>query len=267
MHPLLTTLEWHGVVRPIGSYGALLALALLTGSALALRAGARAGWDLGALIAALAGAVAAGFVGAYLLSVAVLWPQLGSLAASLARPGIVFYGALIGGAAGLYGSARGFGLAPLATLDLMLPALPVGHAIGRIGCLLGGCCYGAPTELPWAIHYASVVVGPGPQQLAERAGRHPWPLYEAGLLLLLAAVFWAPRRFAGWPGRRAACYVALYALGRMWLEPLRGDRVRGLLWGGGFSTSQLISLLLLSAAGALVYVVSRRERRHPRAAS
>jgi hypothetical protein len=65
VHPLLTTLEWHGISRPIGSYGLMLAVALLVGAGLALRAGARAGLDVGALIASLAGAVGAGFVGAY----------------------------------------------------------------------------------------------------------------------------------------------------------------------------------------------------------
>jgi phosphatidylglycerol:prolipoprotein diacylglycerol transferase len=239
MHPILTTLSWHGVTRPVGSYGALLALALLVGSALLLRAGARAGLEQGAVISALACAIGLGFVGAYACSVLVLWPQLGSHSEALARPGIVFYGGLAGGAAGLVLAARRFGLPVLVLLDCAVPALPVAHAIGRIGCWLGGCCYGAESQLPWAVRYP-----------AESVTRHPWPLYECACLLLMAAVCGRGEPFARPPGRRAAPYLLCYALLRLPLELLRGDRVRGLLLHGGLSVSQLLSIgaLLVSIA-------------------
>jgi len=38
-------------------------------------------------------------------------------------------------------------------LDNMAYALPIGFVITRFGCLLGGCCYGAATNLPWALQY------------------------------------------------------------------------------------------------------------------
>jgi len=251
MYPLLTTLEWRGVVRPIGSYGVLLALALLVGAWVGLRSSQRAGLESGAMIAALAGAVGSGFAGAFGLSIAVAWLRSGSLQAALANPGIVFYGGLISGTLGLAACARGFGLPPLPTLDSMLPAVPLAHAIGRIGCLLGGCCYGAHTELPWAVHLAA-----DPSGLA----RHPWPLYEAACLVLLSALFWSPRRFSGVPGQRAASYVLLYALVRFALEPLRADAVRGMHFDGVWSTSQLISLALLCLVGGALIVQQPRAK-------
>lgn len=234
MHPILTTLSWHGVNRPIGSYGAMLVLALLVGSGLLLRSAARAELEQGAVISALACAIGAGFAGAYACSVLVLWPQLGSRSEALAHPGIVFYGGLVGGAAGLALGARRFGLPVLGVLDASLPALPVAHAIGRIGCWLGGCCYGAEARLPWAMRYPGASVT-----------RHPWPLYECAGLLLLAALFWNPERFVG---RRAPVYLACYALMRLPLEALRGDRVRGLLLHGFLSVSQLLSIVVLAIA-------------------
>jgi len=237
MHPVLTTLELHGVSRPLGSYGLLLTAALLAGGWLFVFQGQRAGLERGALISSAAGAVMAGFCGAYLCSALVLWVQLGSLRAALSAPGIVFYGGLIGGTAGLAACARRFGLPVLATLDAALPAVPVAHAIGRVGCLLGGCCYGAETELPWGVHYP-----------LEHVARHPWPLYEAAALLALAALFWSPTRFSERTGQRATSYVILYATLRAALETLRGDRVRGLLWDGGPSTSQVLSFALLLGA-------------------
>jgi phosphatidylglycerol:prolipoprotein diacylglycerol transferase len=207
-------------------------LALGVGAWLVLRRGMRAGLDEGALISSLALAVAGGFVGAFGVSVIVRWVQLGSLPAALAQPGIVFFGALLGGALALAGAARRFELPVLVTLDVMLPAVPVAHAIGRVGCFFGGCCFGAPSELPWAVHY------PG-----EAIARHPWPLYEAALLCVLAVVFARPLSLSV-PGRRAVAYVMCYAALRMLLEPLRGDVVRGVFWS--ISTSQLIAACVIA---------------------
>ena len=263
MHPQLTTLHFHGISWPIGSYGVLLTLALGVGALLALWRGKQAGLEEGALISSLALAIAFGFVGAFACSVGVRFIQLGSLSAALAQPGIVFYGALIGGAAGLSIGARSFGLPLLAAWEAMLPALPIAHAIGRVGCFFGGCCFGAHTELPWGVTY------PG-----EMNARHPWPLYEAAVLCVLALLFWrAPTARAGTcsgsenanpssvPGRRALRYVLCYACARPLLEPLRGDAVRGVF--GLVSTSQVISLAIIAACSyaltlpALVQAVER----------
>jgi phosphatidylglycerol:prolipoprotein diacylglycerol transferase len=244
VHPLLTVVEWHGVARPIGSYGALLALAFVCGSALSVRTAELRGLDVGAVISALAGAIGAGCAGAYLCSVIVLWPQLGSLRAAIAQPGIVFYGGLVAGGLAFTGLARSSGLPALTALDCALPGLPVAHALGRLGCWFGGCCYGAISDLPWAVAY--------PDGHPAALPRHPWPLYEASALLLLAAVFWPQARFASWPGRRAAGYLVSYAALRLALEPLRGDPERGVFLHGGCSVSQVVSLLLLMAALAFL---------------
>lgn len=234
MHPKLTTLHYHGGLWPIGSYGVLLVLALGFGAWLALRQGKRAGLEEGALISGLALAVGGGFLGAFVLSIAVRFIQLGSLQAAIAQPGIVFFGALSGGALALAAAARCFALPVGATLDAMLPALPVGHAIGRVGCFFGGCCYGAPSALPWAVRY------PG-----ETIARHPWPLYEAAALCVLAIVFWGRAPAQHVPGRRAVCYTLCYACLRLVLELLRGDAVRGVF--GVVSTSQVFAGMVIAA--------------------
>lgn len=246
MYPKLTTLHFHGGNWPIGSYGALLVLALGVGAWLALRRGLRAGLEEGALISSLAVAVGGGFVGAFALSVGVRFVQLGSLAAALAQPGIVFFGALLGGALALAMAARRFELPVLVTLDVMLPAVPVAHAIGRVGCFFGGCCFGAQSQLPWAVHY------PG-----EAFARHPWPLYEAALLCVLAVVFARPLSAASVPGRRAIVYVMCYAALRFLLEPLRGDVVRGVFWG--VSTSQLMAVCAIGACASTLRMLRPAE--------
>jgi phosphatidylglycerol:prolipoprotein diacylglycerol transferase len=250
MHPELVTFEWHGITRTIGSYGAMLVLALWVGSALALARGRRLGLEQGALISSLGLAVGAGFVGAFVCSVGLRWGQFGSLREALAAPGIVFYGALIGGALGLVAGARAFGLPWRTTFDAMVPALPIAHAIGRMGCLLGGCCYGAASDVPWALHF------PG-----ETIARHPWPLYEAAALCALAALFWRPHAFGlRSPGHRALAYVGCYALARVLLEPLRGDAIRGIFSVTDaltVSSSQVISVIVLVACALGMALRSR----------
>jgi phosphatidylglycerol:prolipoprotein diacylglycerol transferase len=244
VHPILTTLELAGAQIPIGGYGVMLAIALIVGAAVALHSAARARLDLGGFVAALAAAVSSGFFGAAALFAAVTWLTTQTLPAG---PGVVFYGGAIAGALGFALMARLHRLPLAAALDALLPALPIGHALGRIGCYLGGCCYGAAWSGPWAVRYLhSLAPGAHPS-----VPRHPWPLYEALVLVALAVVFALKSR--EWrPGRASAWYVLAYAVARFALEPLRGDMIRGVGWAGVLSTSQLISIVLALGASAVL---------------
>lgn len=244
MHPVLTHLSVGDTQIPIGGYGVMLAFALLAGSLLALRDAVRARLDAGAFIAAIAAAVGSGFAGATALFAAVEWFSSRALPAA---PGTVFYGGAIAGGLGFAAMARAHGLPLAAALDALVPALPIAHALGRIGCLLGGCCYGAAWSGAWAITYVDPIA-PGAHPSLPR---HPWPVYEAVALIALAGVFALARskRWFARPGTAATAYVLAYALVRFALEPLRGDVVRGVGWLGLFSTSQVVSIAL--AFGAL----------------
>lgn len=144
------------------------------------------------------------------------------------RYGFVFYGGVFGcvAAALLYRRFR----APFdfrAVADHFAAALPLGHAIGRLGCLAAGCCYGKHTELPWGV------------AMAGDPSRHPTQVYEA--LFNLALFFYASRVLI--PAKKPVLkiVVTLYAAGRFALEFLRDDpRGAGLL---GLSPSQAFALL------------------------
>lgn len=240
MHPILGELQIGDRLIPIGGYGACVTLALVVGALVALSSARRAGLELGGFTAALGAAVGAGFAGAALLFAAVEWSRSGQLGGA---PGMVFYGGALAGGLGFAGLARAHGLPLPAALDALLPALPLGHALGRLGCLLGGCCYGAAWNGPWAIVYRHPLAPGAHPSIA----RHPWPIYEALYLLLLAALFSRPRARSR-PGAAALAYVLAYAAGRFALEPLRGDVIRGVGIAGLWSTSQCISLALLAVA-------------------
>lgn len=164
-----------------------------------------------------------------------LLPRIGS--------GNVWFGGLLLSWLFVYGHARRNGIPPLRMYDVGAFAILVAQAVGRIGCLLGGCCYGLPTTLPWGIMLDTREYG--------HLRVHPVPLYETFYLTLVFVWLWRTRRQHARPGHTAALYLAFCAGGRFMLEFLRGDRIRGFLWGW-LSTSQFVALLLLGAA-ALIY--------------
>ncbi|MDD5657976.1 MAG: prolipoprotein diacylglyceryl transferase [Elusimicrobia bacterium] len=168
------------------------------------------------------------------------------------RYGFVFYGGLLGALAAGWAAARRCGVPFLAAADNFAVALPLGHAVGRLGCLAAGCCYGRPTSLPWAV----TLGGPGSSTPAELWGvpLHPVPLYESIANLAIAA-FLAKvllprvRRRELAAGSVLAAYAGLYGAARFALEFLRYDD-RGLSLPP-FSISQWLSLAAVAAAAAL----------------
>jgi phosphatidylglycerol:prolipoprotein diacylglycerol transferase len=192
-------------------------------------------------------AIAGAFTGAALLHALVQSVRLGSPSALLEPPGLAFFGAALGGAAALALFGRGLGLHVLAVADRAVPAFCLAHAVGRVGCLLGGCCHGAPSRGPFAVTYTH------PLAPAAALGQplHALPLYEAAALTVLAGLFaLVPVRAPG-SGRRVLQYAAAYSALRLGLEPLRGDAVRGVFFGGVLSTSQLVAMAVLLAAAVL----------------
>jgi phosphatidylglycerol:prolipoprotein diacylglycerol transferase len=191
-----------------------------------------------------------GLVGAKLLLVIVDWRQYAqswSGAWSLLRSGGVFYGGLLGGLAAAVFFARRYQLPGWTTADVLAPAVALGQAVGRLGCFAAGCCYGTPTQLPWAIRFTDINAE---RQVGTRLGEllHPTQIYESLTVLAIFVFLWwlAPRK--RFQGQVALAYVFLYSLARFTIEFVRGDVDRGLLFGGTLSTSQLIAIPLVIAA-------------------
>ncbi|HEX6884730.1 MAG TPA: prolipoprotein diacylglyceryl transferase family protein [Planctomycetota bacterium] len=188
--------------------------------------------------------------------------------------GLVMYGGLLGGMLlGLHG-ARKYGLEPWRGLDTGLAAGFVGLAVGRIGCLMVGDDYGSLVPERFESSWRPLVLGNGGEvgPLTIRVPRLEWlqanseslfdhdlagkvlwasqPWMSANALLLAAAgCLWL--RLGLRPGLTAALLLAQYALSRFVIEAFRGDSVRGVWFGGLLSTSQLVSIVLLVAAGVL----------------
>jgi phosphatidylglycerol:prolipoprotein diacylglycerol transferase len=246
VHPILHELHVFGMTRPIGGYGLMVALGVLATGILVGRAAHRAREDVGAVIATIGYTAAASFAGAWLFFLFVeLVRAGGDLSEALSRGGgLVFYGAIPAGAIASYLAARGLGVPYWKMLDLSIPGIAVGHALGRVGCFLGGCCYGYEWHGPWAV----TATDERSPMAHPSVPRHPVQLYESVGLVLLALLFAAVPPTASWlgkpgTGQRAASYLVLYGLLRFCTEAFRGDGIRGVFFGGLLSTSQIVSLV------------------------
>jgi phosphatidylglycerol:prolipoprotein diacylglycerol transferase len=255
MHPIL--FEVGGFT--IYSYGVLLAAAYLAGLQFAcIRARARGldvqrTMDLGIWI------IISALLGAKLLLIAVDPRQfIGSAhdLLGLARSGGVFYGGLMAAVGVAFWYIWRFGMPFWTTTDVFAPGIALGHAVGRMGCLLAGCCFGRETSVPWAVTFHSSVA-------AANVGTplgiplHPTQIYEAGAeLIILGLLLATERRGRIFAGRTFWLYLLLYGIARFIIEFYRGDN-RGLVFGV-LSTSQFVSVLLIPASIVMLFLLSRR---------
>lgn len=181
------------------------------------------------------------------LSVFALW-----------RGGLVFYGGLAGAAIALAIHCAVKKESLLSAADRIAVVLPLAHAFGRIGCFFHGCCWGKVSQSRLAVTFPAG----SPVWFAHRAGPDaarslpvlPVQLFEAAALLVLFAVLLlAYRRFKA---HTAAGWLAGYGILRFFLEYLRAD-VRPSLWG--FSSAQLVSIVLVAAGIALFAATFRKK--------
>ncbi|MGB9376262.1 MAG: prolipoprotein diacylglyceryl transferase, partial [Mycobacteriales bacterium] len=134
--------------------------------------------------------------------------------------GLGIYGAIVLGGVGAWLACRSRGIRLPAFGDAVAPGIAVAQAIGRFGNYFNQELFGRPTNLPWGLEIAPGRDGTVP----GRDTYHPTFLYESLWCLGTAAVVvWADRRFKLGRGRAFALYIALYALGRAWIEALRAD--------------------------------------------
>jgi phosphatidylglycerol---prolipoprotein diacylglyceryl transferase len=170
-------------------------------------------------------------------------------AALVSQGGLVWYGGVLGVLLASMVYTRIKKLNWLLFGDIITPACALGLAIGRIGCLLAGCCYGAPGHLPWAIHYPR-------HHETSGVGVHPAPLYETGSMLLVLVLLLRLDAKKPFNGFIMACFFILAGIVRFALEYSRGDR---LIWLSSLdiSASQAVSLLGI-LFGCLLLLYSKK---------
>jgi phosphatidylglycerol---prolipoprotein diacylglyceryl transferase len=257
MHPILFQLG----SLTIYTYGVLVATGVVVGLWYARRQAPRAGldpektWNMGIYAVLMA------------LLLAKVWLVFGSWDYYMAHPreivsiatfqsGGTFYGGVLGAILTivLYSIVRKMPL--ISVLDVFAAALPLGHAIGRLGCFAAGCCYGKPTALPWGVRFTN----PAAAQVAGTpldVHLHPTQLYEAGAEFVnFLVLVWvgARQRFKG---QILGTYLLLYGAERGTIEFFRGDPGRTMLFRDSLSLMQLVSIGLI-LTGAFLWYRGRR---------
>jgi phosphatidylglycerol---prolipoprotein diacylglyceryl transferase len=187
-------------------------------------------------------------------------------AVNLTEGGLVLIGALVGGAVGFFLFCRLRKLPALLLVDVIMPGVFIGVGFGRIGCLLNGCCFGDPCDLPWAIQFpkGSVpwldLVDRGllnPNTLVTMP-LHPTQVYSSIDGFLLGTILWNLYPLRARNGQLLGMGCMGYACTRFLIEFIRNDEP------GRFGTSLTISQwysmgLFVIGASLLVWLFRKGE--------
>ncbi|MFN9426856.1 MAG: prolipoprotein diacylglyceryl transferase [Cyanobacteriota bacterium] len=250
-------------------YGLLIATAVVVGLALARRLARRRAIDPALVSDLLPILVIGAVLGARIYYVLLEWRHYrGQWPEMLAvwHGGIAIHGALIGGTLATILFCRWRRQAFWSLLDVLMPAVALGQAIGRWGNFFNSEAFGLPTQLPWKL---TIPPSHRPPEFLDQATFHPTFLYESlwnlGVCALLLVLFrQASRgRLEPRPGALSCVYLMAYSSGRLWIEGLRLDPLclfsQPPFCTGGLRMAQLVSLLLmLLGALGLWWLYGRR---------
>jgi phosphatidylglycerol:prolipoprotein diacylglycerol transferase len=235
VHPVLFSVGGWSVY----SYGVMLALAFLACWLLARWYLPRKGLSAELATDLLLAAAAGGIVGARALYVATNWALFAANPLwifQLQRGGMVFYGGLAGGALAVTAYVLIMKLPVPVVADTAALALPLGSAIGRLGCFLNGCCAGRPTTALLGVTFPGT---PGPV--------YPTQLIDAAAnLLIFAVLLHLAVRHRLPPGLLWWIFLVLYGVSRFLVELLRTNPPLAL----GLTQAQWLSVPVAAAGVA-----------------
>jgi phosphatidylglycerol:prolipoprotein diacylglycerol transferase len=247
MHPILLKI---GPIT-IYTYGFLLALAFLCAIFVAGREAKRLGLPPAQFFDLCFYIILAALVGSRLLFV-ILEPRT-----FLSHPlkifalwqgGLDFQGGLILALIVAFFFIRRHELPWRPTLDALALGTPLGQFFGRIGCFMAGCCFGKPSDVPWAVTFTN------PNTLCPlRVPVHPTQLYEGFLDLgVFLFLYWfRPRKL--YNGQMTLLYLSLAGLTRFVVEFFRSPLdYRGPVFFGWMPLTQFLALGLFLVCGGLL---------------
>lgn len=254
MHPILFKIGNF----PVHTFGVVMIIAFLVGLVVARTRAKRFGLDPNKLADMSFWTLIVGILGARL---AFILQDLGYYLRNTRElfswqfAGLTSFGGVLAAIGFMVIWARRIGWPVKLLLDVIGPAGLIMHAIGRIGCLLNGCCYGGQCDLPWGIHVDKIPVP-----------MHPAQVYDALMnLAAVALVLWVERRGQS-RGQVFALTLTLHALARFIYEFWRAgteDQVRAGLasstyWGSLPITQAQAMAAVLGVFGLALWVAWRR---------
>lgn len=231
------TIHGYGLMIGIG-----VAAALLVGD----RRATKRGLDGDQIYGLTISAVVIGFFVARILFIITEWSDfIKNPMAYITGAGFVVFGGIIGGILAIIGYCRIKKLSAIDYMDLMVPSVALAQGFGRLGCLLAGCCYGRETDSIIGIVFKHSSFAPNGVKLLPTQ-----IIMSVGDFIIAAILFVGAKRFTK-KGQSTCIYIALYSIGRFFVEFLRND-YRGNV--GILSTSQFIGIIMAIGA-VLAYIV------------
>jgi phosphatidylglycerol---prolipoprotein diacylglyceryl transferase len=233
----------------VPTYGVLVAIAFLTGLAVTTRLARRAGLPPEKITNLAVYCAIAGIIGAklfmFLFDIGDYIRDPGQIftMATLQAAG-VFHGGFIIALIFAYLYLNRQKLPVLNTMDVFAPGIAIGQAIGRLGCLAAGCCWGKACYLPWGVRFRSNFAAPVPLDRPL----HPVQLYESAADLLIFFLLYRFLARSHRSGQVMGLYLVLYSTARFIIEFFR-EHEQALV--GPFSLTQWIALALF-AVGAIL---------------
>lgn len=226
------------------TYGLMVALGFLFGMIFIKRESRRVGLDENRIMDLFFYVAIAGLVGSRLLYVLVSVEDFWSDPLVLFRVwegGLVFQGGVIGSLIVAVFFIRKQALPYFKCADVFVPALSLGHALGRLGCFFAGCCFGRPCD---AESWYGLVFPHNPETIAP-AGipLYPTQLMESFGEFAIFGFLLFYRRRKPFDGAVFLMYLMLYSILRSFGEVFRGDTIRGFVIDPYLSNGQFISLI------------------------
>ncbi len=255
MHPIL----FHVGDFPVRSFGVMLMIGFLVSIWMASRRATRFGLKPTAVQDGAIWVILAGVLGARILFIAQEWSTYAGKPQEIFKlqmDGLTSFGGLVGGAIAIFVIAKRQGFKPTQFLDTVGVPMLVASAIGRVGCLLNGCCYG----------HACATSPPGVLVEGQPGFFYPAQLVDSALVLLGAGLITMLER-----GKTLASGVSVglvlvaYGLARFIYEFLRAGTSSTTIGGSGITEGHVAAIALVVAGAIIAYRVSRTKGSLPNA--
>ena len=165
--------------------------------------------------------------------------------------GLSFHGGVVAALAAGYVYTRIAKLPFWSCVDLVVPSAAIGYALTRIGCFLRGCCYGGPTDLPWAVptNHEGLLIN-----------AHPTQIYALLAGLLIFFILTRLERMNRAPGFVFASYLGLYGVYRFLIEILRKGYTAE-VWVYGLTHAQVVSIVMVLISAVALHFLYRMPAR------
>ena len=252
----------------IALYGVVIAFGMGAGLALALRVAKKYGYDTERVWDFFLYGIIFGLIGARIYYVVFAWDFYKNDLLSIfnvREGGLAIYGGVIGAFLTLYIFCRKKKINYFTMLDICVPGLALGQAIGRWGNFFNREAFGEYTDSLLAMQLPMAAVRP--HEVTENIAAHmtdgaiqmhPTFLYECLWNLVVVAVMLLVWKYKQFEGEIALIYLGGYGLGRSWIEGFRTDQLH--LPGTQIPVSQLLAIILVIFS-AVTYVLVMRKRK------